>query len=142
MSAEALAGLRAYWEGLTPARLEVLDTVYAPEASFRDPFNDVRGADEIRRVLERMYVSLDEPRFTIAETILEGDRAVLVWDFDFRIRSLDPKVARRIHGVSVVRFAPDGRVAYHRDYWDAAGELYAKLPLVGPLMRYLARRMG
>jgi steroid delta-isomerase len=41
-----------------------------------------------------------------------------------------------------VRFGPDGRVTYHRDYWDAAGELYAKLPVVGPLMRYLARKMG
>jgi hypothetical protein len=33
-------------------------------------------------------------------------------------------------------------VVWHRDYWDAAGELYAKLPLVGPLMRFLARRMA
>jgi len=41
-----------------------------------------------------------------------------------------------------VRFGADGRVTYHRDYWDAAGELYAKLPLVGPLMRFLARKMA
>lgn len=142
MSALALASLRAYWEGLTPERLAALDTVYAPGASFRDPFNDVQGVAEIRRVFERMYETLDEPRFTIVETILEGERAVLVWDFDFRIKLLRPKLVRRIHGLSVVRFAPDGRVAYHRDYWDAAGELYAKLPLVGPLMRYLARRVG
>ena len=45
-------------------------------------------------------------------------------------------------GASALRFAADGRVTYHRDYWDAAGELYAKLPLVGPLLRFLARKMG
>jgi steroid delta-isomerase len=27
----------------------------------------------------------------------------------------------------------------HRDYWDAAEELYEKLPLVGALMRWLKR---
>jgi len=38
------------------------------------------------------------------------------------------------------RFAPDGRIAMHRDYWDAAEELYEKLPLLGSLMRWLRRR--
>jgi steroid delta-isomerase len=142
VSAEALAGLKAYWEGLTPERLALLGTVYAPDAYFRDPFNEVRGIEEIGRVFAHMYESLLEPRFAITETLLEGERAVLIWDFDFRIRSYRPQVVQRIHGLSVVRFAPDGRVAYHRDYWDAAGELYAKLPLVGPLMRFLARRMA
>lgn len=142
MSAEALARLKAYWEGLTQERVGSLDAVYAPDVHFRDPFNDVRGIEELRRIFGHMYETLEEPRFAITETILEGDRAVLVWDFDFRIRAWKPRVTQRIHGLSVVRFGADGRVTDHRDYWDAAGELYAKLPLVGPLVRYLARRMA
>ena len=142
MSAEALAGLKAYWEGLTQERVGSLDAVYAPDVRFRDPFNDVRGIEELRRIFGHMYETLEEPRFAITETILEGDRAVLVWDFDFRIKAWKPRVTQRIHGLSVVRFGADGRVTDHRDYWDAAGELYAKLPLVGPLVRYLARRMA
>jgi len=142
VSAEALARLKAYWEALTQERVGSLDAVYAPDVHFRDPFNDVRGIEELRRIFGHMYETLEEPRFAITETILEGDRAVLVWDFDFRIRAWKPRVTQRIHGLSVVRFGADGRVADHRDYWDAAGELYAKLPLVGPLVRYLARRMA
>ena len=142
MSREALEGLTAYWEGITPERLAILDTVYAPEAFFKDPFNEVRGLKEIRRVFDHMYETLDEPRFAIRQTILEGNAAVLVWDFTFRVKSWKPEVTRKIHGLSLVRFAPDGRVDYHRDYWDAAGELYAQLPLVGPLMRFLARKMA
>lgn len=142
MSAAALANLRAFWEGLSRERLAGLDAVYAPEAYFRDPFNEVRGTGELRRILGRMFDTLDEPRFTITETILESERAVLVWDFDFRVKSWRPEVTRRIHGLSVVRFGPDGLVTWHRDYWDAAGELYAKLPLIGPVMRWLKRRLG
>jgi hypothetical protein len=32
------------------------------------------------------------------------------------------------------------RVAVHRDYWDAAEELYEKLPVVGGVMRWLKKR--
>ena len=141
MSREAAGALRRYWETLTPAALDRLDAVYASDVYFRDPFNELRGLPALRRVLERMFASLDSPRFRITEVLVDGDAALLVWDFEFRIRAL-PKRARRIHGVSHVRFAPDGRVAWHRDYWDAAGELYVGLPLLGPLMRWLARRMG
>jgi len=28
-------------------------------------------------------------------------------------------------------------VFYHRDYWDAAEELYEKLPLIGSIFRFL-----
>jgi steroid delta-isomerase len=142
VSEAALARLKAYWEELTRERVGAIDTVYAADAYFRDPFNEVRGIAELRRIFEHMYENLDEPRFRITETIREGDRAVLIWDFDFRVKKWQPGVTQTIHGLSVVRFAADGRVNYHRDYWDAAGELYAKLPLVGPLMRYLARKMG
>jgi len=142
VSDAALARLKAYWEGLTREAVGDLDTVYAPEAYFRDPFNEVRGIDKLRHIFDNMYESLDEPRFRITETIREGERAVLIWDFAFRVKKWQPGVTQTIHGLSVVRFAADGRVTYHRDYWDAAGELYAKLPLVGPLMRFLARKMG
>ncbi len=142
MSRAALAALRRYWETLTPESVRDIGSVYADDASFRDPFNEVRGLDALRRIFDHMYENLDEPRFRILETILEGDSAVLIWDFDFRVKRWNPSVTRRIHGLSHVRFGPDGRVTHHRDYWDAAGELYAHLPLVGPLVRFLARRMA
>jgi hypothetical protein len=37
-------------------------------------------------------------------------------------------------------FDAQGLVTLHRDYWDAAEELYEKLPVVGALMRWLKRR--
>ena len=138
---DALARLVRFWERLTPADVERLGEVYADDACFRDPFNEVRGVAAIQPVFRHMFETLHEPRFTILETVVDRGGVFLVWDFDFRIRSLQPGKARRIHGTSHIRFAPDGRVAYHRDYWDAAGELYAGLPLVGPMVRLLERRM-
>jgi hypothetical protein len=42
-----------------------------------------------------------------------------------------------IRGATHLRFNDEGKVTWHRDYWDAAEELYAKLPLIGWLMRSL-----
>ena len=39
-----------------------------------------------------------------------------------------------------LEFDHTGKVIRHRDYWDAAEELYARLPLLKWLMRALARQ--
>jgi len=44
-----------------------------------------------------------------------------------------------IRGVTHLKFGTDGKVNYHRDYWDAAEELYMKLPVIGRLMRGLRK---
>ncbi|HEX4857421.1 MAG TPA: nuclear transport factor 2 family protein [Usitatibacteraceae bacterium] len=142
MSSERLQRVVRYWETLDLAAVERIGEVYAESASFRDPFNDVQGIDRLRPIFADMFERLIEPRFIIRETLEQGDAAFLVWDFTFRVRALEPSRLRTIHGGTHLKFAPDGRVAMHRDYWDAAGELYEQLPLVGTLMRYLKRRMG
>ncbi len=141
MNDKALRNVTEFWEHLTLATLARLEEVYTHDAYFEDPFNEVQGVAEIRRVFAHMFETLHEPRFTILETISQGSAAMLVWDFDFRIKSHHPEVKLRIHGASHLRFALDGRVSYHRDYWDAANELYSGLPVIGVLMRYLRKRM-
>ena len=131
-----------YWQTLTPERVNELPTLYAADACFRDPFNDITGIEKIQYIFGAMFVRLDAPKFEIVETIEEPHGALLIWDFTFRIKALRPEQNRRIHGTSHIRFAPNGLVQYHRDYWDAAGELYEQLPLVGSLMRFLKKRAG
>lgn len=139
---ERAARVKGYFETLTPESVERMGEVYAPDAYFRDPFNEVTGLAAVQKIFRHMYEPLVDPRFVILETIEEGDRLVITWDMLYRIRKFKPEVERKIHGLSLLRFDAQGRVAYHRDYWDAAGELYAQLPLVGPLMRFLAKKMA
>ena len=131
-----VAGL---YEGLDRAGLAGLLEHYAPDAFFKDPFNEVRGRDAIGRVFEHMFDQLTAPRFVVLHAVSEADDAFLTWEFHFR-RAPDaaPFIIR---GASHLAYAPDGRIAAHRDYWDAAEELYAKLPLLGALMRWLQRRL-
>ena len=127
------------FERLQPADIEGLAGLYTADASFKDPFNEVRGIEAVQRVFGHMFVALEAPRFVIRAAIAEGDDCFLTWDFIFRMRRF-AKDEQIVHGGSHLRFAPDGRIAMHRDYWDAAEELYEKLPLLGTLMRWLKRR--
>ena len=141
-SADATARIVAFFEHLVPADAQRIGEFYAADATFRDPFNDVRGTIEIARVFQHMFDQLADCRFDITETVIGENAAMLVWDFSFRIRSWRPAETQNVHGATHVRFAADGKVAYHRDYWDAAGELYAKLPVIGPVMRFLQRKLA
>jgi ketosteroid isomerase-like protein len=127
------------FEALKREDLPRLGQLYADDARFKDPFNEVQGLQAIRGVFEHMFTALDNPRFLVTQAIVQGNECFLVWDFLFRFRrfSGEPQTVR---GGSHLRFAADGRIALHRDYWDTAEELYEKLPGVGALMRWLKRR--
>ncbi len=136
----ALNNLVDYFQTLCSESVAEIASVYTEDAYFCDPFNAVTGIAPIKHIFGEMFIRLHDPRFVITETIAQENGAILIWDFDFRIKSLKPQLTRRIHGLSHVRFAADGRVNYHRDYWDAAGELYEQFPLIGSVLRWLKRR--
>ena len=46
-------------------------TFYAVDATFRDPFNHVRGVKAIRRIFEHMFLTVDEPQFRVHDTMNE-----------------------------------------------------------------------
>ena len=133
-----LSALAGWYESLTPESLERLGEFYAADAWFKDPFNEVRGLEPLRRVFAHMFETLRAPRFRILERVADERGALLTWEFHFG-------AGRReyvVRGATHLRFDAQGRVDYHRDYWDTAEELYAKVPLLGGLMRWLRRRLS
>ena len=128
------------FQTLTPAGVDALDTIYAARARFKDPFNDVQGLAEIQRIFRHMYVSLENPHFVVTGRIVQGNQCFLTWEFRFVFRRFKQGEAQCILGGSHLVLRDDGRITQHRDYWDAAEELYEKLPVVGGLMRWLKGR--
>jgi hypothetical protein len=72
--------------------------------------------------------------------VVDGPQAFLTWEFRFRFKRFDTTTLQAVRGASHVVFNEQGLVTLHRDYWDAAEELYEKLPLVGGVMRWLKKR--
>lgn len=144
MSEPAVDRIVAFFEHIGPADVARMSELYTSDAYFKDPFNEVHGVEAVARIFAHMFVALNEPRFVVTGQVVQatpdgGLELFLTWDFLFRFKrfSSEPQTVR---GCSHLKLAGDGRIAFHRDYWDAAEELYEKLPLVGGLMRWLKRR--
>ena len=132
-----------FFETITPESVSRFPEFYAENAWFKDPFNEVRGVGAIQRVFSHMFGQVDEPRFVVSEQVADANGAVLIWTFHYRSRGAAKTSAEQVmRGVSHLKFDSDGKVAYHRDYWDTGEELYMKIPLLGALMRFLRRRLG
>ena len=139
-SRQATDNLATFFETLSPQSVAQLHTIYDAQARFKDPFNEVQGLPEIERIFQHMYVALDQPHFVVTDQVVDGPQAFLTWEFRFRFKRFDTTTLQAVRGASHVVFNEQGLVTLHRDYWDAAEELYEKLPLVGGVMRWLKKR--
>ena len=137
---QAVDRLAQFFEQLQPQDLQRLPEIYAPDARFKDPFNEVQGLAAIERIFVHMFESLDSPHFIVSERLVQGQQCFLVWDFRFRFRRFDTQTWQTVRGGTHLLFNDQAQVMLHRDYWDAAEELYEKLPVLGSLMRWLKRR--
>ena len=131
-----------FFESITPESVSRFPEFYAENAWFKDPFNEVRGVGAIQRIFSHMFGQVDEPRFVVSERVADTQGVVLIWTFHYRSRGASNAEEYIIRGVSHLKFDADGKVAFHRDYWDTGEELYMKIPLLGALMRFLRRRLS
>jgi hypothetical protein len=125
---------------LSIGTLPKLQKLCTPDIHFRDPFTDLHGIEPYIQLYARMLASLMDPRFVILDRAISGEVCYVRWTFRFRL----PKEARErsIEGVSELRFAPDGRVAEHIDYWDSGTQVFAHIPVLGALVRFIAKRIA
>ena len=141
VSAEtAVDSIVALFEGMRAEDVRRLDAFYTADAWFKDPFNEVTGLPAVQRIFAHMFEALENPRFVITSRLLQERQCFLAWEFHFAYRSFRRGQPQVVRGASHLKLAEDGRIASHRDYWDAAEEVYEKLPGVGAVMRFLKRR--
>ena len=131
------------FEGLTLGDVDALSQLYAIDARFKDPFNDVQGRSAIAHIFSHMFSQVDEPKFVVTALIAKDGALGLYpqifmrWDFSFVARGR----AQAIHGATYFELNAEGLITLHRDYWDAAEELYEKIPVLGAVLRWLKSKL-
>jgi len=130
-----------FYETMEPHSLDQLDALVTPDVRFADPFNDVRGPEAMRRIFRHMFEKVQGSRFYVTYKAFDGNVLLVRWRFSGHVQVLgrEPWV---VEGVSEIHIDSDGRISAHIDHWDAAAQFYERLPLVGPLFRFIRRRAG
>jgi len=102
----------------------------------------VQGLAAIEAVFRHMFRQVQEPRFCVTSRLAVGHDAWLEWEFHFRFRRWRETEIQLVRGATRLELSPEGHVLVHRDYWDTGEELFARLPVMGALVRFLQRRLS
>jgi steroid delta-isomerase len=139
MNQHAFENYIRFFETLTPESLDQLDHLFIANARFKDPFNDVVGTGEIRKIFQHMFTSTQDSRFVVDDFASTDNILYLHWHYYFKTKQ---GKQWEIPGMSRVFFDDAGKVTEHVDYWDPAESIYEKLPVLGGLMRVLKRKLS
>ena len=130
-----------FFETLRPQTpLASYEALYEPDVYFEDPFHKVKGLDSLVKLFRNMFNTLETPVFSVDEIVCSGGVAYLRWEFSYRRNTGGP--IESFEGVSRVQFTASGRVSSHIDYWDAAHNVYERLPLIGKAVALLRSRFA
>jgi hypothetical protein len=135
----AVGRYASYWQGLAPATVGDLAGLAVPGMRFRDPFNAIEGVDAVVAMLRLALARSPDLRFAIADSAVSRQAAYYRWRCCFSRPRLTRGDSWTLEGVSEVTFDAAGRVLAHVDHWDAAGQVLARAPVVGWLVRRLVR---
>jgi hypothetical protein len=109
--------------------------VYAPDAYLNDNLVALRGAEAIGGYFALTARRISALRLTMLDVAHSGPDYFVRWRMVVEapaIRGGQPLVS---YGVTHFRFASDGRILLHKDFWDAGTGLYEHLPVVGTALR-------
>jgi len=129
-----------FYEELTPAtKREEYAIFFDQNSEFSDPFKSVKGLDPICNIFFNMYETLHKPRFIVDEIVCSKEVAYIKWQFYYSRNKSAP--TESFTGVTRVTFTASNKVKSHVDYWDAAQNVYEKIPLLGSVLRYIKRKI-
>ena len=106
---------------------------------FKDPFHEVRGVEKIYGVFQKMYENLDEPKFKVLDIAQNKEVFYIEWEFNFYFKN--DKEKQSFIGLSKV-IHDEKKVMSHIDFWDAAENLYEKLPIISNIIRFVKKKIA
>lgn len=126
-----------YYESLTPENATDISALVSDDIHFIDPFNDVRGRDNVIRLVEKMFEDVREPRFDILDLVWSDNICLMRWDFFCQVAVIGDW---HVRGVTELQFNEQGLISAHYDYWDSGRHFYGRIPVLGRFLRFLTRK--
>ncbi|MBN8198538.1 nuclear transport factor 2 family protein [Thalassospira povalilytica] len=135
-----IAAYGAYFENLSPETVNELSGMVTDDFTFSDPFTTRKGPDDVCAYLGKTFTDTENPNFVVTHEALDGDIGFLRWQFSAKI----PVIGHwEFCGMTELTFNQDGSLlASHVDYWDSGQHFYGKLPVLGWIIKRLARRVA
>lgn len=136
-----VATVGSVYQQLNKSNLHLLNDVYHPNVVFEDAAHRLEGWVELKRYFDSLYRNVDRCQFNIQDQQQQGDSGFITWTMELKHPKLQKGATIFVNGVSHLKFS-EGRVIYHRDYFDLGEMLYENLPLLGSIVKTIKSRLG
>ena len=133
-----LKDLTIWYENLKKSTLDQIENFYDANVYFKDPFNEIKGRQKLRKIFDHMFENLGDPNFVFIDTIENDEEAFLTWDFYLKLNGKEYK----IHGSSYLKYNKEKIIFYHRDYWDVGEEVLLNVPFVRSFYGYFRKKLA
>ena len=119
------------FSNLTPKNVKDFDNLVSKDIRFVDPFNNVKGVENFKKIFYHMFEKTQDPKFSVITYTIKNKNVFLKWKMTFYAF----KSKQCIEGISELTFNKAGKITSHVDYWDSLSGLFIKLPYIGFLYR-------
>ncbi len=116
--------------------------IYSEDIHFIDPAHEINGLEKLKSYFEHLYANVERIEFDFLDPLRDGENGYVRWSMQFSHPRLKGGREIVVPGSSFVKFNSTEKVFYHRDYFDLGGMLYQHLPLFGPIVKAINRRLG
>lgn len=140
---QVLERLQDFFSDMTVESVRANATfVYAPEAYLNDNVVGISGVDRITDYFAHAALQADVLDIVFLDVARSKTDYYIRWQMRVDAKALSDGESVFTYGTTQFRFDREGRVIIHRDFWDAATGIYEHLPYLGPLIKYVHRKLG
>ncbi|MEO5913614.1 MAG: nuclear transport factor 2 family protein [Luteolibacter sp.] len=141
--AAALQRFKSFLQGIGDVKFVRENTlkVYASDAYLDDTLVVHHGAADIQQYFTKTSETMTSYQVTIDDMARSGNDYYVRWTMVFGAPALSGGKPVHSVGISQIRFNREGKVEFHRDFWDSGKNFYAHLPVVGGAIGFVRKRL-
>ncbi len=115
--------------------IENFDQLIDEEIIFIDPFNNIKGKENFKKIFIKTLENVKNPNFKIINYNSKKNLFFVKWEMDFNAYGDKQKII----GMSEIILSKTGKIKFHQDYWDSYSQIYTKLPIIGIIFRFVLK---
>ena len=122
--------------------MHLVSEFYDQDAIFQDPIHQIKGVKVIEEYYRGLYKNVDSIRFEYKNLSESEDLVTMEWILHLRVPVLNGGKPMTLDGVSLLKFGgSQGKVIFHRDYFDMGEFIYEKIPVLNSILKLIKNKM-
>lgn len=131
-----------FYNALSANNLKSLVAIYHPDVQFIDPVHEIHGLASLEQYFAHAYARLSSCHFLPLQQAVQSNQGFLSWTMTLSHPAIAAGKNIEVQGCTALRWHSDGRIIYHRDYYDLTDMVYRHIPLLGWLTTKVKQKMA